>query len=61
MHGGLLQALKPYLQLAAAAFLAGFLSYAGLEGRPASSEAAPLAPPRVAAPMSDDWNLPKHI
>ena len=61
MRAGLLHALKPYLWLAAAAFLVGFLSYAGLEARPAPPQAEELSPPRVAAPMSDDWNLPKHI
>jgi hypothetical protein len=57
----LLETLKPYLWLALAAFLTGFVSYLAV-GRAAAPEAAAAAyAPRVSAPVSDEWNLPKHI
>lgn len=58
----LMEALKPYLWLAAIAFLVGFASYLTLGG------AAPAVAPEkaawsstVSAPVSDEWNLPKRI
>lgn len=55
---------KPFLWLAAIAFLVGFVGYLAL-GRPAAAAAAAAQdqPYAVATsgPASDDWNLPKHI
>jgi hypothetical protein len=55
-------AFRPFLWLAAFAFLVGFVSYLAL-GRP--SVAAPAdglrAPASVSAPVSDEWNVPKRI
>jgi hypothetical protein len=54
---------RPFLWLAAIAFLTGFVSYlaigggatAFVEGQHRSS------PEMISAPSSDDWNLPKRI
>lgn len=54
-------ALRPFLWLALVAFLVGFVSYFAL-GRPSPAMAqddAWAAP--VSAPVSDEWNVPKHI
>ena len=53
--------IKPYLWLAALAFVVGFLSYFAL-GRPVEAQVS-KAPMRAAisAPVSDEWNVPKHI
>jgi hypothetical protein len=53
---GLLEALRPFLWLALAAFITGFLSYVAVSGAPAQAR-----PQLVSAPASDDWNLPKRI
>lgn len=56
-------ALRPFLWLAAIAFLVGFVSYLVL-GRPtpAMAEAQEAQPGwAVSAPVSDEWNVPKHI
>ena len=58
-------ALRPLIWLAAIAFLVGFLSYLAL-GLPASAMAAGQAESTgwssaVSAPVSDEWNTPKHI
>lgn len=56
-------ALRPFLWLAAIAFLVGFVSYLAL-GRPTPAAAeAQKDPPgwAVSAPVSDEWNTPKHI
>ncbi len=54
--------LRPFLWLAAIAFLVGFVSYLAL-GRPAATSDASLQawPSQVSAPVSDEWNTPKHI
>lgn len=57
--------LRPFLWLAAIAFLVGFVSYLAL-GRPAVAVAHVLAPEDpwqapVSAPVSDEWNVPKRI
>ncbi|CAN7185817.1 hypothetical protein LJR219_000400 [Phenylobacterium sp. LjRoot219] len=57
----LLETLKPYLWLALAAFLTGFVSYLALGRAPQSEAAAAAHAPRVSAPASDEWNLPKRI
>jgi len=58
-------ALRPFLWLAAIAFLVGFVSYLVLGGpAPAMAEAAQAPagwPAAVSAPVSDEWNTPKHI
>lgn len=58
---GPLYVIKPYLWLAAIAFLVGFFSYLAI-GRPdvavAHEEAWPTA---ASAPVSDEWNVPKRI
>jgi hypothetical protein len=60
------EAMKPYLWLAAVAFMVGFVSYLTL-GRPASAVAreeavwpAAITAP-ASAPVSDAWNVPKQI
>jgi len=61
LRGGLamLDALRPYLWLALAAFLVGVLSYVGLSAPSASAH--PEQSTAAAAPVSGEWNLPKHI
>lgn len=54
-----LELLKPYLWLALAGFLTGFLCYAGLGAPSALAKGRPA--PVGAGPMSADWNLPKHV
>lgn len=58
------EVLRPFLWLAALAFLVGFVSYLAL-GRPVVTAATAAQeeawPARVSAPVSDDWNTPKHI
>lgn len=57
----LFEFLKPYLWLALAAFLTGFLCYLAV-GRPTAAQATVEArAPLVSGPASDEWNLPKHI
>lgn len=55
-------ALRPILWLAAIAFLVGFAGYLALH-RPAlaAPQPEPAWPSAVAAPVSDEWNTPKHI
>ncbi|MCR5873549.1 hypothetical protein LRS10_04735 [Phenylobacterium sp. J426] len=54
--------LRPFLWLAAIAFLVGFVSYVAL-GRPldARTAATEAWTAQVSAPVSDEWNTPKHI
>jgi hypothetical protein len=54
------EGLRPFLWLALAAFLVGFMSYL-LLGRPAAPSTVAAYMPAASAPASDDWNLPKHI
>lgn len=59
----LIEALRPYLWLAAVAFIVGFLSYLAM-GRPTPALAEELsapAPAALMAPASDEWNIPKRI
>jgi hypothetical protein len=58
---GLVDVLQPFLRLALAAFIAGFLCYVGLHGAAASAKPEQQFAPRVSAPTGDDWNLPKRI
>jgi hypothetical protein len=55
--------LRPFLWLAAIAFLTGFVSYLAIGGgATAFAEGHHRASPAmVSAPTSDDWNLPKRI
>ena len=56
-----LATLKPFLWLAAAAFLVGFFGVLAVS-RPARAIAAIEAQPAIASgPASADWNLPRHI
>ena len=59
----LLDGVRPFLWLALAAFLAGFLSYVAVGGSQASARAQPPAAyaPIASAPSSDEWNLPKRV
>jgi hypothetical protein len=58
---GLMDALRPFLWLTLAAFLAGVLSYAVL-GRPQpGARARVVYVPAASAPASDAWNLPKRV
>lgn len=58
---GLLDLMRPFLWLAAAAFLAGFLSYLAVGGATASARPEARYAPRVSAPAAGDWNLPKRV
>jgi len=54
--------VRPFLLLAALAFLIGFVSCLVFAGPMASAEVQPNVQPAViAGPVSDDWNLPKRI
>jgi hypothetical protein len=57
------EALKPYLWLAAIAFVVGFMSYLAIgSARPAGAhETVDIPAAAIAAPMSDEWNVPKRI
>ena len=59
----LMDALRPYLLLAAGAFAAGFLSYVALgPSTPAvANEIVTPSPAVLAAPVGDEWNVPKRI
>jgi hypothetical protein len=54
--------LKPFVVLAALAFVAGFFGYLSL-GQPDRAIAQIQVQPAAATsgPASDDWNLPHHI
>jgi hypothetical protein len=58
---GLLDALRPFLWLALAAFLTGFASYAVLAGSRAAARAPAVYLSTGSAPASDAWNLPKRV
>ena len=54
--------VRPFLLLAALAFLIGFVSTLVFSGPTAWAQAEPTVQPAViAGPVSDDWNLPKRI
>ena len=54
--------LRPFLWVAAFAFLAGFAGYFALGGATAFAASHPHAQPAmVSGPSSDEWNLPKEI
>ena len=54
--------IRPFLLLAAVAFMIGFVSCLILSGPTASAQAHPnVQPAIVSGPASDDWNLPKRI
>ena len=61
----LLDAMKPYLWLAAIAFFVGFVSYMTLGAEQATAALQPTDEASwqadATAPVSDDWNLPKRI
>jgi hypothetical protein len=67
-HVSLLTVVRPFLLLAALAFLAGFGGYLilgptnalNLTSAPQTTASVPSAATAVSAP-ADDWNLPKHI
>ena len=58
---GFFDALRPFLWMAFAAFLAGFLSYTAVGGSRAAAKVATVYTPAASAPASDEWNLPKRI
>lgn len=58
---GPLDDLKPFLWLALAAFLVGFVSYLVLGGPHAVARAHVAYVPVASAPASEIWNLPKRI
>lgn len=58
---GVLEALRPWLWLALTAFLVGFLSYLAFGDAQLAVRAGSPDAPRVSAPATDDWNLPKHV
>jgi hypothetical protein len=55
--------LRPFLWLAAIAFLTGFVSYLAIGGGATAFAQSHhrASPEMVSAPTSDDWNLPKRI
>ena len=54
--------VRPFLLLAAVAFMIGFVSCLVFSGPTASARAHPTVEPAViSGPASDDWNLPKRI
>ena len=56
------EVLKPYLWLAAIAFIVGFISYITLGApSPAVAQEDEVWPAAASAPVSDEWNLPKRI
>jgi hypothetical protein len=57
--------LRPFVILAAFAFVAGFFGYLAM-GRPSQAMAAisgdiTAQPAAASGPASEDWNLPHHI
>jgi len=54
---------RPFLWLAAIAFLTGFVSYLAIGGGETAFAASQhrSSPEMISAPTSDDWNLPKRI
>jgi hypothetical protein len=58
---GLSDVLRPFLWLALAAFLVGFLSYLAVGGATASARPEATYAPRVSAPVTGEWNLPKRV
>jgi hypothetical protein len=58
-----LDLVRPFLWLAAIAFLTGFVSYLAIGGgATAFAESHHRSSPEmISAPTSDDWNLPKRI
>jgi hypothetical protein len=58
---GLLDALRPFLWLAFAAFLTGFASYAVLAGSRSAARGPAVYLSAKHAPASDAWNLPKRV
>ncbi|HEY8573896.1 hypothetical protein [Phenylobacterium sp.] len=63
---GAFDALKPFVWLAAIAFLVGFVSYLAF-GHPAQAVAqdaagySPAVSGEASWPTSEEWNVPKHI
>jgi len=54
--------VRPFLFLAAVAFMIGFVSCLVFSGPPVSARAyVNVEPAIVSGPASDDWNLPKRI
>ena len=54
--------VRPFLLLAAVAFMIGFVGCLVFAGPTASARAHPTVEPAViSGPASDDWNLPKRI
>ena len=54
--------VRPFLLLAAVAFMIGFVSCLVFAGPTTSVQAHPNVEPAViSGPASDDWNLPKRI
>ena len=54
--------VRPFLLLAAVAFIIGFVGSLMFAGPTASAQAHPHVQPAViSGPASDDWNLPKRI
>jgi hypothetical protein len=54
--------VRPFLLLAAVAFMIGFVSCLIFAGPTASARSHPNVEPAViSGPASDDWNLPKRI
>lgn len=58
---GLVDVLRPFLWLALAAFVAGFLSYVALGAARASVRPGQAFAPLISMLASEDWNLPKRI
>jgi hypothetical protein len=55
--------VRPFLWLAAIAFLTGFVSYLAIGGGATAfaNSQHRSSPETISAPTSEDWNLPKRI
>lgn len=59
---GALAFLKPFVWLAAIAFVSGFLGYLFVgHPAPAAAQVSVQAADAASGPASDEWNLPRHI
>jgi len=57
-----LDILRPFLWLAPIAFMVGFVGCLALGGdATAFAQSQPSSASAISAPVSEDWNFPKHI
>ncbi len=58
---GALDTLRPFAWLALIAFLVGFLSYVALHAPNGALGQDQLQPVQASGPVSDDWEMARHI